>query len=228
MKGYGQFCPIAKAAEVVAEKWSIIIIREILAGSNTFNALRKGIPLISPTLLSTRLVELEDAQIIKKVKTGKQKPKYHYLPDDAANELGPILMQLGDWGNKWMVSNLQKEDYDPRLLMWDIHRNIDLRQFDEKNKYIVRFDYTGTHRNLSRWWLVLSRKEVDVCLKDPGYEVNLYIKSHIKVMTEVWMGWLELSKAKREGLVKFEGLNRDLNFFPKWFKLNVFANRKTA
>ena len=222
---YGQFCPIAKAAEIVAEKWSIIIIREVLAGSKTFNSLRKGIPLISPTLLSRRLVELEHSNIIKKLETGKQKPKYHYLPDTAAIDLGPILMQLGDWGNKWAVAKLEEEDYDPRLLMWDIHRGVDLSQFNNKEKYVVRFDYTGTHRTLSRWWLVISGKEVDVCLKDPGHEVKLYIKSHIKVMTDIWMGWLKLSKAKTEKQITFDGMNRDISFFQKWFKLNVFARR---
>jgi len=226
MKGYGQFCPIAKAAEIVAEKWSIIIIREILAGSNTFNDLRKGIPLISPTLLSRRLVELEDAHIIKKIETRRRKPKYHYLPDEAANDLGPILMQLGDWGNKWAVSKLQKEDYDPQLLMWDISRCIDLSQFDENKKYVVQFDYRGVPKHVSRWWLVMSGKEVDVCLKDPGHEVDLYIESHIKTMTQVWMGWLELSKAKREGLIQFDGFSRDISFFSKWFKLNNFAHRE--
>jgi DNA-binding HxlR family transcriptional regulator len=225
MKGYGQFCPIAKAAEIVAEKWSIIIIREILAGSRTFNALRKGIPLISPTLLSRRLVELEDAHIIKKLETGKRKPKYHYLPDSAAIDLGPILMQLGDWGNKWAVSDLRKEDYDPRLLMWDISRGIEHSEFDDQNKYVVRFDFQGTPRGISRWWLVISREEVDVCLKDPGHEVNLYVKSHIKLMTEVWMGWVDLPKARRDGLIQFDGLNSDVKNFSKWFKLNVFARR---
>ncbi len=225
MKGYGQFCPIAKAAEIVAEKWSIIIIREVLSGSKTFNALRNGIPLISPTLLSKRLVELEDAQIIKKVETGKLKPKYHYLPDEAALDLGPILMKLGDWGNKWAVSKLQKEDYDPRLLMWDISRTIDLSYFDEKGHYVVRFDFQGISRSLSRWWLVINREEVDICLKDPGHEVMLYIKVPIKVMTQIWMGWLSLSQAKSDGLIEFDGLNRDVRFFSKWFNLNVFAHR---
>lgn len=223
MKGYGQFCPIAKAAEVVAEKWSIIIIREILAGSNTFNALRNGIPLISPTLLSKRLVELEHAQIIEKVKTGKKTPKYQYLPNAAASELGPILMQLGEWGNKWLLSKLEKEDYDPRVLMWDIRRNVDLSQFDEKNRYVAQFDFIGVPEKFSRWWLVINCPEVDVCLKDPGYEVNLCITSHIKSMTEIWMGRLERSKAIREGLIQLTGLNRDIRFFQKWFKLNVFA-----
>jgi hypothetical protein len=103
--------------------------------------------------------------------------------------------------------------------MWDIRRNVDLCQFVEKNRYVVQFDFTGVPGKFSRWWLVINAPEVDVCLKGPGYEVNLCIKSHIESMTEICVGKFERSKAIREGLIQFTGLNRGVRFFPKWFML---------
>ena len=109
--------------------------------------------------------------------------------------------------------------------MWDIHRNIDFEHFNSNDKYTVRFDFSGTPRAISRWWIVIENKSVDVCMKNPGHEINLKIDTHIKTMTEIWMGWLKLSTAKRNGLIVFEGMARDIKFFHKWFKLNVFAHR---
>lgn len=226
---YGQFCPIAKAAEIISEKWNIILIRELLAGSDTFNGLRNGIPMISPTLLSKRLQELEDAGLVAKIPVDTAKNRFRYQPLAPAIALGPVLMALGDWGNRFVGPQLAPEDYDPRLLMWDIRRNIATEELAfQGDRYVVHFDLAGTKPGLNRWWLVVAAHEVDVCFKNPRFNVKMTVSSHIKTLTEVWMGWRCLTQARKEGLMAVDGSREDIRSFPKWFKLNEFARREAA
>lgn len=225
---YSQFCPIAKAAEVIGEKWSLVILRELAVGSDTFNTLRNYIPLITPAMLSKRLTEFEDAGIIEKLETGLAKPKYKYELTTAGRELTPILMQIGEWGNKWAVSKLNKLDYDPRLLLWDIKRNIKTEVFKDYNRYVIEFWCTGVPRPLSRFWFVIEKGRIpDVCHTDPGHEVNLSIRSDIKTFVNTWMGWDPLEKAIKSNKILLEGLRKDLQMFPKWYALNPFAKSKS-
>ncbi len=222
---YSQFCPIAKASEIIGEKWVIIILRELLVGTDTFSALKNYIPQISPTLLSKRLVELEDDGIVLKKETGLKQPKYKYLLTPAGQELGPIIFGLGEWGVKWTISHLKKEDYDPKLLMWDISRSIKTDILSAHDRYVVEFECRGVEKKYERWWLIINKgKEADVCYKNRGFEVNLEVQAHIKTLVEVWMGYIPLKKALRDEKLKLDGLRKDISAFPKWFSLNYFAN----
>ncbi len=222
-KGYGQFCPVAKAAEVLSERWSMIIIRELLVGVTTFNDLKKGVPLISPTLLSERLRSLERLGMVIKKKTGLPKPKYSYNLTEAGGELGPIIMAIGEWGNKWLMSGLKKEDYDPRLLMWDVKRRIDIDHFKGLKRYVTRFDYKGVKPQIAKWWLIVDDGEADMCMKDPGHEVDLYVSSHITDMVDAWMGKNKLVSLIRDDLIEVDGKREDVKSFPGWFGKSVFA-----
>ncbi len=122
MAGYGPFCPVAKTMEVLDERWTILVIRELLAGSHHFNDLRRGLPKMSPTLLSKRLRSLTRIGLVMHDDDGNRS-RYDLTP--AGSELAPIVMALGFWGVRWMTQ-LGEEDLDPHLLMWDVHRNIDL------------------------------------------------------------------------------------------------------
>ncbi len=224
MKGYGQFCPIAKASEVLGERWTNLVIRELIAGSESFNDLRRGLPLISPSLLSARLKSLEHAGVVKRVQKGKG---VSYSLTKSGEELKPIIMQLGVWGHRWARSDLSAQDLDPSLLMWDIHRNLDARFFSaERTVLLFEFsDYTSKYR---RWWLVIKDDDVDVCLKDPGYEVNLHIFTDLKTITGVWMGDLSLGQALRSKLITVTGaadLRRNMS---TWLGTNYFADVKPA
>ena len=224
MKGYGQFCPIAKASEVLGERWTNLVIRELIAGSESFNDLRRGLPLISPSLLSARLKSLERAGVVRRTTQGKN---VNYGLTEAGEELKPIIMQLGVWGHRWARSDLSTEDLDPSLLMWDIHRNLDTGFFSgERTVLLFEFsDYTSKYR---RWWLVIKGGDVDVCLKDPGYEVKLHIFTDLKTLTGVWMGDLGLGQALRNKLITVTGEDHLKRGMSAWLGTNYFADVKPA
>ena len=181
MKGYGQFCPVAKATEVLGEKWTPLIVRELLSDDQSFNSLRKGVPLMSPSLLSSRLKSLEAAGVIDRLKTGKG-VVYSLTP--AGEELRPIVEALGVWGQRWARSDLSRKDLDPSLLMWDMHRRIDTSYFPGE-RTVLRFEYVDYPSKMRLWWLVITDDGVDICLKDPGYDVDLYVQTRLKTMTRI-------------------------------------------
>ena len=206
MQGYGQFCPVAKATEVLGERWTPLIIRELLVDSQSFNNLRKGVPLMSPSLLSSRLKTLEAAGVIRRDKTDRG---VIYSLTSAGEELRPIVEELGVWGQRWARSDMSKKDLDPSLLMWDMHRNIDTSYFGEERK-VLRFEYFDYSPKMRLWWLIITDGEVDICLKDPGHEVDHFIRCPLETMTRIWVGDLTVTRAKREGTLEVRG-NSELN-----------------
>jgi len=221
-KGYGQYCPLAKAAEVVAERWTPLVIRELIAGSHHFNDLRKGVPRMSPSLLSKRLTELEGAGVLRRTPAeGRKGFEYHLT--QAGMELAPILEALGRWGQKYVQHEIERDDLDPDLLMWDMRRSVDPSAVPLSGRMTVQFDVTGVPSKKSRWWLVFDRGQVDLCLTAPGYDVDLYISSSIQTLTYVWMGLTQLSAALKSGAVKLEGNRKATRDFQKWFALNAYA-----
>jgi len=224
MRGYGQFCPIAKASEVLGERWTNLIVRELLAGSHTFIDVRKGIPLISPSLLSSRLKSLERSGIVER-KVSDDGITYHLT--QAGQELKPIIMQLGVWGQRWVRSNLDRDDLDPSLLMWDIHRTMDATYFT-RPRTVLKFEFAEYTSKFRLWWLVVSHGDVDVCLRDPGYEVDLHIMTSLRTMTAIWMGDMGLGHALRNKLLKVHGSTDLKNGMPKWLRTNYYANIKAV
>ena len=173
MRGYGQFCPIAKGAEIFAERWVPLILREMLDGSHRFGELRRGIPLISQSLLAQRLRSLERDGVIEARRTPDGRgSEYHLTP--AGKALRPVVEALGDWGHQWTFEQLREEDFDPEVLMWFLHRLVDVDTLPER-RVVVRFEFhEGRHR---LWWLILHRPGVDLCLRDEGFEVDLYVST---------------------------------------------------
>lgn len=224
MQGYGQFCPVAKATEVLGERWTPLIIRELLSGEQSFNALRKGVPLMSPSLLSSRLKSLEATGVIRREKTGRG---VTYSLTDGGEELRSIIEQLGVWGQRWARSDMSKKDLDPSLLMWDMHRRIDTSYFGDE-RTVLRFEFVDYPAKMRLWWLVVTGTEVDICLKDPGHDVDLLIQSTLKTMTQIWMGDLSVTRARREGLLRVTGnsvLNRSMT---SWIGCSSLAAVKPA
>lgn len=220
-RGYGQFCPVAKAAEIVAERWTPLVLRELLAGSRRFSELRRGVPLMSPALLSQRLKELEQAGVIERRAGPGAAAEYHL--STSGQELGPIIEALGLWGARWTPSRLTPADYDASLLMWDVRRRIDVAQLPE-GRTVVEFTLNGAERAHRRWWLVVDQGEVDLCLKDPGYQVDLYVEADLRALVEVWMGRRRMDDAVRAGSLLFHGPRPLASSFRKSLALSTFAN----
>ncbi|MGH9679555.1 MAG: winged helix-turn-helix transcriptional regulator [Candidatus Acidiferrales bacterium] len=220
-KGYGQFCPVAKASEIIAERWTPLVLREMICGSRRFNELRRGLPLISSALLSRRLKELEYAHIIER-RTGAGK-NAEYRLTEAGEELRPIIEALGFWGARWARSFLTPKDFDPSLLMWDIRRNIDVGKLPKGTRTVVEIELAGADPAHQHWWLVIDRGEVDLCLKDPRYEVNLHLSAELKTMVEVWIGRQSVHAAVRTGKLLFEGPSALSSSFRNSLKLSPFA-----
>lgn len=222
-KGYGQFCPVAKAAEIVAERWTPLVLRELIAGSTRFNDLRRGVPLMSSALLSQRLKELESAGVIER-RTGEGKITEYHL-SQAGLELRPIIEALGFWGARWTRSRLTAADYDASLLMWDIRRNIDAARFTAAPRTVVEFNLRGAEQACRRWWLVVENGEIDLCLKDPGYEIDVRVAADVRTLTEVWMGRESIDSALRAARLAIEGNRSLVSQFRKSLKLSPFAQR---
>lgn len=224
MYKYGQFCPIAAACEVFAERWTPLVLRELISGSRRFNELQRGLRRMSRTLLAQRLRELETAGIVERVPKERGRG-FEYRLSRAGEELHPIIMQLGEWGSRWVYTHVSKDDLDPSLLMWDMHRRINMDALPDR-RVVVQFEYRGLPRGtkgMKRWWLVLQRSDIEVCLKDPGHEVDLCVSADLYAMTQVWVGERTLQDAQRAGLIALQGAPSLVRAFPSWLKLGVFA-----
>lgn len=182
MKRFGQFCPLAQATQLLCERWTLLVVREFIAGSTRFSELQKGVPLMSPTLLSTRLKQLCEAGVITKSGTGS---KSVYQLTEAGRELTPIVQLLGAWGHRWVQTSLVVEDLDASLLMWDMRRSVSADVFPN-GRIVVQFEYPDASEGATDWWLVSEDGEVELCLTDPGGEVDIVIKSALAAMTAVW------------------------------------------
>jgi DNA-binding HxlR family transcriptional regulator len=226
-RGYGQFCPVAKAAEILTERWTPLVVRELLAGSNRFNDLRRGVPLMSPSLLSSRLKSLERAGVVERHPVdGGRGWEYHLTA--AGRELEPIIELLGAWGHRWVTHDLAKEDLDPALLMWDIRRTVKPEELPARDRVVVLFEYWGVPAKRRRWWLVFDRGEVDLCLTPPGHAVDVTVSSHIRTMTEVWLGHQELSRALRSGDLTLQGPAVLTRRFARWIGLSASTHGAAA
>jgi DNA-binding HxlR family transcriptional regulator len=224
MKGYGQFCPVAKAAEIFAERWTPLVLRELVCGSHRFSHLHRGVPLMSRTLLAQRLAQLEDAGIVRSAARARGRGREYFLTP-AGEELRPVIERLGEWGQRWARQEIRAEDLDAGLLMWDIRRRLNTERLPDR-RVVVRFDFRAIPKTIRRpptYWLILERQDVDVCLKDPGFDIDLAVDADLVALTRAWMGDVRLADAMRSGLVRVEGPTALVRAFPGWLALSGFA-----
>ncbi|MBY8870980.1 helix-turn-helix transcriptional regulator [Micromonospora sp. PLK6-60] len=212
---YRQFCPVAKAMELLDERWTLLVVRELLSGSRHFNELRRGLPRMSPTLLSRRLHQLVRAGVVQRQADGA------YVPTVAGEELRPALEALGAWGIRW-IGELGDEDLDPKLLLWDMHRHVD-HDAVPAGRTVVRFTFPDVPRGQRDWWLVIAGAEVDVCDVDPGHAVTATVTARLRGLIQVWRGDLTWSAALRDGAVQVSGPEPVRRALPGWFTLSAFA-----
>lgn len=222
-RGYGQFCPVSRAAEILTERWVPLIVRELCCGSTRFSQLQSGIPRMSPSLLSQRLKQLEQAGIVVR----RRPPSgagWEYLLTQAGQELFPIIEGMGRWAQRWVRDDLvAKENLDPTLLMWDVHRNVALAGIPTAPRYVTRFEFPDMKSAFRRYWLVVDDGEVDLCLKDPGFAMQLSVTARLRRLTEIWLGYVSIDQARRDGTLRLEGETPDIAAFPRWFGLSPFA-----
>lgn len=222
---YGQFCPVAMAAEIVCSKWTPLVLRELLSGSTRFNDLRRGVPRMSPTLLSKRLKELEGAGVISARATGRSGIAEYKLTA-AGEDLRDVIMSLGSWGQRWIESSLTLKNLDPSLLMWDMRRNIVPTSIPNR-KCTVQFIYPELSAGRNTWWLVIEGRDVDLCSVDPGFEIDLYVSSTLHSMTAVWMGHTTLKAAIDAGNIVLTGDKAMTRSIHDWLGLSPFAKEKS-
>jgi DNA-binding HxlR family transcriptional regulator len=220
VKRYGQYCPVARAAEVLAERWTLLVIRELLCGEERFNAIARGVPRLSPSLLAARLRELQRAGLVRREVVGGE-PRYRLT--EAGADLEPLVRLLGEWGVRWMY-NLRADEFDPVILMLDIKRQVRVPGLPER-RITVELCFPDAAPSVRRWWLVMSRSDgADVCEVDPGRPIDVWLETAVSVLTRVWMGDISWSAALREHLVRLSGDHCACQARPSWLGTSSFAN----
>lgn len=217
---YGQFCPVSMAAEILCSRWTILVLREMLCGSTRFNDLRRGLPRMSPSLLSKRLKELEKAGVIFSVATTGGLSEYRLT--EAGEDLRPIVIGMGVWGQRWVESRLSLRNLDPSLLMWDMRRNLNPDPLPP-GRCTIQFQYPELSEAQRNWWLVVEAGTVDLCGFDPGFEVDLLVTSSLRTMTAIWMGISPLRQEVNAGRVQLDGDPAVGRAMQTWLKLSTFA-----
>jgi DNA-binding HxlR family transcriptional regulator len=225
MKGYGQFCPVAVAAEVFAERWTPLILRELFSGSHRFNEIRSGMPLISRTLLGQRLRELEDAGVVESTPLPGGRGRDYRLTK-AGEEFREVVERLGAWGQRHAGHQFAPNNLDPALLMWAIHRRADVSHLP-KPRVVVRFEFRGVPARCMQVrtaWLVLEKAGSDVCMRDPGFEVDAVVHADVATLAKVHTGHLRFAEGVRTGGLKLEGSRDIVQALPRWLRHSPFAD----
>jgi DNA-binding HxlR family transcriptional regulator len=217
MPSYGQFCPVAKAMEVLDERWTLLVVRELLLGSTRFNELRRGVPKMSPALLSKRLRALERAGVVRRTEDGGRSS---YALTPSGLELRPVVDALGAWGIRW-IGELGEEDLDPHLLMWDMRRTLPVERWPRARTVVAfRFDDVPKARD---WWICVNGDDVDVCDDDPGFEVAATVATSLRTLTGVWRGDLSWAQAIRVGDLQLEGPGGVRRQVPEWIGQSLLS-----
>jgi DNA-binding HxlR family transcriptional regulator len=213
------------AAEIFCSRWTALILREMIAGTRRFNDLRRGVPRMSPSLLSKRLVEMREAGIIEEVSSSKGAKEYQLTA--AGEDLKPIVMALGNWAQRWVDSKLSLKNLDPSLLMWDMRRWLDPTPLP-KRRCMIFFNFPEVERARQKYWLVIEPNgNVDLCNSDPGFDVDLFVTGSLRAMTAIWMGVTTVSKEVEGGHLDIQGDRKISAAMQQWLGLSPFAKEKS-
>lgn len=219
MTRYRQFCPIAKGAEIFAERWTPLILREMLCGSHRFAEIQRGIPRISQSLLATRLRSLEREGIIER-RPARDGHGFEYHLTPAGRELGTVVELLGGWGYRWVLGRLRAEDLDPPSVLWFLHRYIRVERLPAET-VVVRVDLRDDP--LHAWWLILRRTGVELCFRDEGFSVDLWVTADAPTLAAIILGELEPRAAMRSGRLQVDGPRPLVRQFPDWLGVTQFT-----
>ncbi len=217
---YGQYCPLALATELLCRRWTILVVSRLIDGCTTFNEIHQGVPKISPSLLSTRLSELEHAGLVTRRKL-RGESRYRYEPTEAARELTELIDGLAVWGQQW-ARDMKLDDLDPAFLAWSMSLRMNTDAMPT-GRTVIEFEFTGTPAALRRFWLVNNDGKVDMCLKDPGFESDLYVESDLHLFVEAWRGFRDLRQEIRSGKIRLTGPRKLKASFADWLLLSALA-----
>jgi DNA-binding HxlR family transcriptional regulator len=223
---YKQFCPVAMASEIICTRWTVVLLRELVSGSTRFNDLRRGVPRMSPALLSKRLKDLEEAGIVVKVAVPDEPGVLEYRLTKAGHDLKAVVDAVGSWGQAWVEAQLSLKNLDPSLLMWDMRRNLDPTPIP-KRRCVIQFLYPELPAARRHWWLLVEpTKTVDLCSVDPGFDVDLYVTTDLRTMTEIWLGFLTVKEAVAADRMTLTGDRQLARDMQDWLGLSRFAAGK--
>lgn len=237
---YQQFCPVAMAAEVLCTRWTVVLLRELVAGSSRFNDLRRGVPRMSPALLSRRLRDLEEAGIVRRVAARGEPGLFEYRLTRAGEGLRPVIEAIGMWGQRWIDAELSLQNLDPSLLMWDMRRNLNPAPMPTR-RCVIHFVYPELPAARREWWLLVEpgpgpgpgterRTDpgtgVDLCSVDPGFEIDLDVTTDLRTMTAIWMGLTTVRDAAAARKVTLSGDRQLARRMQEWLGLSPFAVEK--
>jgi len=223
---YKQFCPVAMAAEILCTRWTVVLLRELIAGSTRFNDLRRGVPRMSPALLSQRLKDLEAAGILARVSSASERGAFEYQLTAAGRELRPIVEAFGIWGQRRIEAELSLQHLDVQLLMWDMHRNLNTKPMPERRS-VVQFAYPKLPAAQRLWWLLVDPKEgVDLCSVDPGFDVDLYVSVDLRTMTAIWMGLDTVRAAVASRRMMLAGSGQLATAMQSWLGISAVAKER--
>ena len=222
---YGQFCPVSKAAEVLGERWSLLVIRELLLGRTQFSQLQRALPKISPTTLSKRLADLQEHGLVVRKRVSRQQ-SHEYRLTPAGRELYPLLMQLAEWGMRWVRGRMRDDELDVGMLMCDVQRRIDPVKLPS-GQTVLKFEFSDIEE-YAQWWVKITDDDVDLCLEDPGFEIDVVFRSDLRTMIEVWMGDQPLKRALASRKLKILGAATYLKNLHAWFPLHALSGVRPA
>lgn len=223
---YKQFCPVAMAAEILCTRWTVVLLRELMAGSTRFNDLRRGVPRMSPALLSQRLKDLEAAGIVARTASLSDPGIFEYHLTVSGRELGPIIEAFGVWGQRRIEADLSLKHLDVQLLMWDMRRNLNTTPMP-RTRSVVQFVYPDLSAAQRSWWLIVDPEDgVDLCSVDPGFDVDLYVSVDLRSMTAIWMGLDTVRAAVGSERMMLTGNRQLASAMQVWLGLSPFAKEQ--
>ena len=225
MAEYGQFCPVAKATDIIGERWTVLILRELLLGTTRYIDFQRGLSRISPTLLSKRLKVLEGKGLIVRKRSPGQK-SHEYFLTACGRELEPMIEHLAVWGMRWARGQMTDSELDVEFLMWDLQRRLQTDCLPD-GETVLCFTFDEL-KQFKTWWLVACGEEVDLCTEDPGKDVDLYINTRVRDLVEVWSGDRGLKKALREKLIRTHGNTHLARTMPDWLGICPYADIRPA
>lgn len=220
---YGQYCPVARAAEILADRWTVLIIRELLADINQFNELERGLPHVSRSLLTERLRRLERTGILVRRVAPRGKPAAYRLTP-AGYELQKLIDLLGEWGARWAFGEPRPNELDPIVLLWWMRRRVCVESLGKRH-VVIQFNFGGPKRT---YWLLIEPTDISVCLKHPGFDVDVIVSAEILAFYRVWLGRVPLSEALRKRQIQLSGTPADIRGFPHWFTWSPMADTVRA
>ena len=223
MTSSGQFCSIARALDVLGQRWMLLVVRELLMGSRRFGEIRRGLPRISRTMLSARLRELVDTGIASRTEDADG-PVYALTP--RGRELEGTLRELGVWGQRWLSRDLPRDELDAEALVWDMRRRID-RQALPRSPLVARLETWTDPRHREEHYLLLRHGEVSLCSANAGFPVELHVRAPLRTLTGWWRGDLSLTEARASGLL-LGGRSDWVRAFPRWFERYLLADVRPA